>query len=90
MNAVASKKIELLRAVEQICYQVAHYLLGNDRDAAAASEDALLELYRTPLFETGSETDRQRLAKAAAMRCAMQRAGSLAGTTKRAAAGSRV
>jgi len=89
MNAVASHKFELLRAVEQLCYQVAHYLLGNEHEAAAASEDALLELYRTPLFESGSEEDRLRLAKAAAMRFAMQRATCLNGTTKRAASGSR-
>ena len=38
MNATTDKKIDLLRPVEQLCYQVAHYLLGNERDAAAASE----------------------------------------------------
>ncbi|MCQ6558275.1 hypothetical protein [Paenibacillus mendelii] len=88
MNAVASHKFELLRAVEQLCYQVAHYLLGNERDAAAASEDALLELYQMPSFVSGSEEDRRRLAKAAAMRFAMQRASCQIGTTKRAASGS--
>ena len=30
MNAITDKKIDLLRPVEELCYQVAHYLLGND------------------------------------------------------------
>ncbi|QYR20095.1 hypothetical protein KZ483_19840 [Paenibacillus sp. sptzw28] len=75
MSAIADPIIELLRPVEQLCYQVAHYLLGNDRDAAAASEEALIELYLTPMFVRGSEEERRQLAKAAAMRTALKLAG---------------
>jgi hypothetical protein len=75
MNAIADPILELLRPVEQLCYQVAHYLLGNDRDASAASEEALIELYLTPMFALGSEEERQRLAKAAAIRTALKLAG---------------
>lgn len=76
MNAITDKKIDLLRPVEQLCYQVAHYLLGNDRDAAAASEDALIELFLTPAFASGSEEEQKRLAKKAAIRSALKRASS--------------
>lgn len=72
MSAILDKKIELLRPLEQLCYQVAHYLLGNDKDAAAASENALIELFRSPDFTGGSEEDRKRLAKEAAIRCALR------------------
>jgi hypothetical protein len=76
MNAITDKKIDLLRPVEQLCYQVAHYLLGNERDAAAASEDALIELFLTPAFAEGSEEEQKRLAKQAAIRSALKRASS--------------
>lgn len=76
MNATAEHNlIEQLRPVEHLCYQVAHYLLGNDIEAAAASEDALIELYRSPLFACGTDEERRELAKQAAIRCALQRAG---------------
>ncbi|MBW7473659.1 hypothetical protein K0T92_02740 [Paenibacillus oenotherae] len=74
MNATADYIIEQLRPFEQLCYQVAHYLLGNDRDAAAASEDALVDLYQSPLFVGGSEEERRALAKQTAIRFALQRA----------------
>lgn len=76
MNAITDKKIDLLRPVEQLCYQVAHYLLGNERNAAAASEDALIELFLTPAFAGGSEEEQKRLAKQAAIRSALKRASS--------------
>lgn len=74
MNTICDKKIELLRPVEQLCYQVAHYLLGNASEAAAASESALIELFRSRLFVEGTEDERKRLAKEAAIRNAMRRA----------------
>ncbi|MFD0715128.1 hypothetical protein [Paenibacillus sp. GCM10027626] len=74
MNAVCLKKSELLRTVEQLCYQVAHYLLGNENDAAVASKEALVELYAMPIFESGTDADRKQLAQAAATRHALQRA----------------
>lgn len=75
MNATAEYRIEQLRPVEHLCYQVAHYLLGDDAEAAAASEEALIELYRSPQFASSSDEDRRELAKQAAIRCALQRAG---------------
>ncbi|GGD71095.1 hypothetical protein [Paenibacillus nasutitermitis] len=68
-------KIELLRPVELLCYQVAHYVLGNDYDAAEASKEALIELYQMPQFVICSEDERQSLAKAAAVRNALRHAG---------------
>lgn len=35
---------EILRAYECYCYQIAFYLLGNERDAMAAAKRVLLEL----------------------------------------------
>jgi len=75
MITTADYKIELLRPVEQLCYQVAHYLLGNDYDAAEASKEALIELYQMPQFVICSEDERQSLAKAAAIRNALRHAG---------------
>ncbi|MBW7456695.1 hypothetical protein ACFOLF_06575 [Paenibacillus sepulcri] len=75
MIPTADLKIELLRPVEQLCYQVAHYLLGNDYDAAEASKEALIELYQMPQFVVSSEDERQRLAKAAAIRNALRHVG---------------
>jgi len=74
MKAICPHKFELLRTVEQLCYQVAHYLLGNERDAVAASQEALIELYRMPIFEAAAESDRQKLARAAATRHALRQA----------------
>ena len=76
MNAITDKKIDQLRPVEQLCYQVAYYLLGNEQYAAAASEDALIELFLNPVFAGGSEEEQQRLAKEAAIRSALKRASS--------------
>jgi len=74
MKAICPHKFELLRTVEQLCYQVAHYLLGNERDAIAASQEALIELYRMPIFETAAEPDRQKLARTVATRHALRQA----------------
>lgn len=65
------KRIELLRPVEQLCYEIAHYLLGNAKDAAAASEEALLALYQQPRFVRTSEEERKRMARAEAIRCSL-------------------
>ncbi|MFC5651694.1 hypothetical protein ACFPYJ_21765 [Paenibacillus solisilvae] len=75
MNAVTDPRIDLLRAFEEHCFQVAHYLLGNEKDAAAASENALIELFRSHAFAGGSEEERKRLAKEAAIRSALKQAG---------------
>ncbi|MFB9325432.1 hypothetical protein ACFFSY_05800 [Paenibacillus aurantiacus] len=67
----ASLRIELLRPVEQLCYEIAHYLLGNAKDAAAASEEALLALYQQPRFVRTSDEERRRMARAEAIRCSL-------------------
>ncbi|QHW30387.1 hypothetical protein GZH47_05700 [Paenibacillus rhizovicinus] len=68
-------RFTLLRNEEQYCYQVAHYVLGNDSDAAAASEQALLALARDPQFMTAAAEERRSMAKKASIACAMRRAG---------------
>ncbi|MFC4103923.1 hypothetical protein [Paenibacillus xanthanilyticus] len=65
------KRIELLRPVERLCYEIAHYLLGNAKDAAAASEEALLALYQQPLFVRTSDEERRRMAREEAIRCSL-------------------
>ncbi|NBD22807.1 hypothetical protein [Paenibacillus glycinis] len=67
--------ITLLRSVEHYCYQIAYYLLGNERDAAEASKLALLSLSVNPRFADAGTDERRRLAKSASISCAMQRAG---------------
>ncbi|MBB3109047.1 DNA-directed RNA polymerase specialized sigma24 family protein [Paenibacillus phyllosphaerae] len=74
MNGVADRTIELLRPVEVLCYQVAYYLLGNAADAAAASEEALLAMYRKPCLKSLTEEELHRLAKDTAIRCSLSRA----------------
>jgi hypothetical protein len=64
----------LLRGVEHYCYQVAHYLLGDDDDAAAACENALLALACDAKFFAAEHEERRGLAKKAAVACAMKRA----------------
>ncbi|WP_219836346.1 hypothetical protein [Paenibacillus sp. R14(2021)] len=72
-NTAFDNKVSLLRTVEQLCYQVAHFLLRNERDAAAASEEALLALARNPRFLIAEEAERGQIAKKAAMASAIQR-----------------
>ncbi|MBO7743871.1 hypothetical protein I8J29_06670 [Paenibacillus sp. MWE-103] len=74
--------VSLLRGVEHYCFQVAYYLLGNDLDAAEAGKRALLALARDRRFLDGGEDERKRLAKSAAIACAMKRAGAEAATQK--------
>ncbi|MBM7565697.1 hypothetical protein [Paenibacillus sacheonensis] len=65
---------DLLQSVEHYCYQVAYYVLGNESDAAAASEGALLALACDSAFTIAAAADRRALAKKAAVACAMKRA----------------
>lgn len=62
----------LLRGIEHYCYQVAHYLLETEPDAAEASKSALLQLSRDPLFTRADNAARMNMAKSATIGCAMQ------------------
>ncbi|WP_308638906.1 hypothetical protein [Paenibacillus silvisoli] len=71
---VMPHKISLLRAVEQLCYQVSHYLLRSEKEAAAASEEALTILFRDPRFLEASDEERSAIAKKTAISAALKRA----------------
>jgi hypothetical protein len=74
MNALAESKIKQLRPIENLIFRVAHYLLGDESEAAAAGKDALIELFLSPEFYEGSEEEKRLLAKKAAARHALKRA----------------
>jgi hypothetical protein len=74
MNALAESKIKQLRPIEDVCFRVAYYLLGDESEAAAAGKEALIELYLSPQFYAGTEDERRLLAKKAAARHALKRA----------------
>ncbi|SDE15974.1 hypothetical protein SAMN02799630_04857 [Paenibacillus sp. UNCCL117] len=44
------EKTEILKRYEAFSYQIAHYLLQEERAAQSAAEGALLELYRSEEF----------------------------------------
>jgi hypothetical protein len=74
MNALAESKIKQLRPIEHLCFRVAHYLLGDESEAAAAGKEALIELFQSPHFYEGTEEEKRLLAKKAAIRQALKRA----------------
>ncbi|MBP3964235.1 hypothetical protein [Paenibacillus lignilyticus] len=76
-------KINLLRKVELLCYQVTHYLLRSEEEAAAASEEALTALFRNPIFLEASEEERSAIARKTAITVAMQRAAGSAQTRQK-------
>ncbi|ALS27343.1 hypothetical protein ABEV74_16765 [Paenibacillus cisolokensis] len=81
MSPTLAAKVERLRSLEHYCYQIAHYLLGNDADAEHASIGALLELSGDPELLCCGEQDLRKLARTAAIRhaCRLSAARSEAG-----------
>ncbi|RAP76666.1 hypothetical protein [Paenibacillus montanisoli] len=71
---VLSHKISLLRTVELLCYQVSHYLLRSEKEAAAASKEALTALFSDPRFLEASDEERCSIARKTAISAALQRA----------------
>jgi len=62
------EKVRLLRRYEQRVYSICLHVLADERRAAQAAEEALIELFDDPAFTGGSDGERSRLARAAAVR----------------------
>jgi len=67
------EKVELLRRYERRVYAICLYILGDERRALRASEEALIDLFAAPAFAAGSAKARSRLSQAAAVRYARTR-----------------
>ncbi|WP_144028111.1 hypothetical protein [Paenibacillus sp. 32352] len=61
-----------LRRYEEYCYQIAFYLLNNEKQASEAAEHALMELYRCREWFDMPDNARQAKAKQAALMQALE------------------
>ncbi|WP_309119507.1 hypothetical protein [Paenibacillus sp.] len=65
------EKVLLLRRYEQRVYSICLHLVGEEPLASEAAEAALVALFGDPAFAAGSEGERSRSARAAAVRHAL-------------------
>lgn len=66
-------KANLLKQFEVYAYRVAYYLLNQDKAAAEAVKEALLELFNDEAFQCGDDIVRKQIIKRTVIRSSLRR-----------------